>query len=111
MENAKEPEKQEDIYGETLVEFGPRGKVKITERKSSEVNEPQEIEKTPGQIAYGKLNEFERRRVNDEMKKFEEKTPELFQKGWSIEEINEIRERLKKEWSEKMLALREENKK
>lgn len=112
MKNSEKPKNEnewQNVWGETEVEFGPRGKTKITERKSGEVNEPQPVEKTSGQIAYDKLNEFEKKRVDAEMKKFEEKTPEMFQKGWLIEEINEESEKIKEEMSKKILELRKEN--
>jgi hypothetical protein len=109
MEKPKEPKNEwQDIYGETEVAFGPGGKVKITKRKSGEVTE--RVEKIP-ESAYDKLNDFEKGRVAAEMKKFEEKTPEMFRKGWSLEEINEEREKIKKEMSERILKLQEENRK
>ncbi len=102
MEKPKEQKNEwENIYGETEVEFGPDGKVKITERKSGETTEPQPVEKTPGQIAFEKLNEFGKRRVQMELKKFEEsKEAQTYSPREFNEEIEQRREKLSKQMLE-----------
>jgi len=94
----------EDIYGETLIEFKP-DKVKITERKTGEVTEQKKEEV---EDPYYHLNEFERRRVNEELKKFEvSKEAQIL----SPSEHNEIFSRLREKLSKRILELREKNKK
>jgi hypothetical protein len=103
MANEKEPKnKWEDIYGETEVEFGPEGRVKITERKSGEVTE--RIEKAE-ESAYDKLNEFEKRRVNAELGKFEEES----RKYMSAAQLTQAYDQKREELSKKTLELRKEN--
>jgi hypothetical protein len=92
----------EDIWGETEVEFGPDGKVKITERKSGEVTERTE---KPVESAYDKLNDFEKRRVNAELEKFEEEARKFMSASEFTQAFGEKREELAK----KMLELREKN--
>ena len=103
----KEEDKEEpwlDIYGETLIET-EGGKVKITERKSGEVTE-REIEKV--EDPYYQLNDFERKRVNEELKKFEgSKEVRAYSPAELTEEMAKVREKLAK----KMIELRQENKK
>jgi hypothetical protein len=92
----------EDIWGETEVELGPGGKMKITERKSGEVTERTE---KPVESAYDKLNDFERKRVNAELAKFEEESRKIMSGPQLTEAFAEKREELAKQ----MLELREEN--
>jgi len=102
MEKPKNGNGWEDIWGETEVEFGPGGKVKITERKTGEVTE--RIEKTV-ESAYDKLNDFEKRRVNAELEKFEEEARKFMSASEFTQAFSEKREELAK----KMLELKEKN--
>jgi len=104
--NSERPKENawEDIYGETEIEFGPDNEVKITERKSGEVTERKE---EPPKSAYWQLNEFERRRVNAELKKFEDSKEA---KILSIDDFNEVMEKKREELAKKIISLKEENK-
>jgi hypothetical protein len=59
----------QDIYGETEIEFGPGGRVRITERKSGEVEE-KKLEK-PDDPFYS-LSEDQQKEVSEKLKEYEE---------------------------------------
>ncbi|MDO9027541.1 MAG: hypothetical protein Q7U68_01585 [Candidatus Roizmanbacteria bacterium] len=93
-----------DIYGETLIET-EGGKVKITERKSGEVTE-RKIEKAEESDPYYLLNEFEQKRVNEELKKFEE-SKEI--RSCSPVELTEEFAKKRESLAKKFIELRKEN--
>ncbi len=103
MEKPKEPKENpyEGIYGETEIEFGQDGKVKkITERKSGRDVTPTEKEEPP-ESAYWRLNEFGRRRVNAELKKFVESR----EASLSPAEFNEALDKKREELAKRILEL------
>ena len=57
---------------------------------------------TTGEI-YDILNKLGKERVDLEIQKFEREAQKLYTKGWSNEEIQNERERIKKEISEEMM--------